>query len=313
MSERLERFGPLLPGESGLAKRLRFHQSWYRSDFLAIPDFGSTPGPVPRPLGSILPLYAADHGKNFTSPPAEHLYIKRRARGWGVDPVRCTQYLTSSQALTLNFLGPLYAAPGWLLNTLSSVLGRSDLLDIAFAAVEHAPARRSQYLGDMTRVDGFIVIRCRGGYEGIVLEFKYADRFNSRDVRIVDHPKYRALAARTDTWKNFDDIAVQRRFNQLVRCHALGVAMLQQETGASCTTLLVVHHGNDARAAQLVTDYGSHMSGAATAVGLTLAELCDHMAKTAGTIRQLRAVEALEIRYGSEAASERWWKELGRP
>lgn len=226
--------------------------------------------------------------------------------------MRCTQYLTSSQALTLNFLGPLYAARGWLLRTLSSLLGRSDVLDVEFAGVEHAPIRRSQFLGDMTRVDAFIIIRCSHGYEAIVLEFKYADRFNSRDVQIFDQPKYRALATETAMWKNFEEVAVQRKFNQLVRCHALGAAMLQHETpGGRLTTLLAVHHEKDARASQLLADYRSHMSEPARAGSLTLADLCDHMAKTAN-VQQLEAVEALRTRYANETASEHWWQAMVR-
>lgn len=307
LSDPIDRLGPQLPGETGLARRLRFHQSWYRSEVLGISAFGSTPAPASRPLGSILPIALAANGHNFTTRTAEHLYEQRRPQGWGIDPVRCTRYLTSSQALTLNFLAPLFAEPRWLVSALSSVLGRSDILDLDYAAVEHAPTQRSQFLGDMTRMDGFIILRCKTGYEAVVLEFKYADRFNSRDVRIVDRSTYRALAAKAAIWTDFDDVAAGRRFNQLVRCHALGASMLERETGSLRTTLVAIHHEKDVRAAQLVSGYRAQVCDPAAAAGLTLTKLCDHMAETADR-RQLKIVETLRARYANEVGSEDWWE-----
>lgn len=302
------RFGPQLPGETGLAKRLRFHQSWYRSDVLGIADFGVTPKPTSRHLGSILPAAAAALGKNFTSDAAERLYLARRSQGWGVDPVRCTQYMTSSQALTLNFLGPLFASPTWLLDTISSVLARSDLEQVEFAAVEHAPVRRSNFLGDMTRMDAFITVRTASGHEAIVMEFKYADRFNSRNVQIVDQPAYRRLATDSAVWKDFDVVARDRNYNQLTRCHALGTSILHHDTGALRTTLMAVHHEKDVRAGQLIAGYASNLTEAATAVGLTLTELCNHMATTANR-EQRELVSMLRNRYATETGSEPWWNE----
>uniref|UniRef100_UPI003F4958B1 PGN_0703 family putative restriction endonuclease n=1 Tax=Pseudarthrobacter oxydans TaxID=1671 RepID=UPI003F4958B1 len=308
-SDPLERLGPQLPGETGLAKRLRFHQSWYRSEVLGVSGFGSTPAPAARPLGSILPIALAASGRNFTTRTAEHLYEQRRAQGWGVDPVRCTRYLTSSQTLTLNVLAPLFAEPQWLVKVLSSALDRSDILAIDYAAVEHAPSQRSQFLGDMTRMDGFIILRCRTRYEAVVLEFKYADRFNSRNVQIVDRTTYQDLAARTAIWADFRDVAKDRSFNQLVRCHALGAATLEHSTGSMRTTLLVIHHEMDARAAHIVAGYQAKVADPTTAAGLTLAQLCDHMANTA-TAEQREIVATLRSRYANETGSDEWWELL---
>src|SRR5687768_10941951 len=89
----LERIGPQLKGETGLAQRLRFHQSWYRLEVLGQDSFGSTPPPRSRALGSILTSDAAALGMNFSSAAAAELYSRRRAEGWGLDPIRCTRYL----------------------------------------------------------------------------------------------------------------------------------------------------------------------------------------------------------------------------
>ncbi|NMR32385.1 hypothetical protein HGO92_22310 [Arthrobacter sp. SF27] len=254
-----------------------------------------------------MPTALTAEGYNFTTPLAKRLYEERRTQGWGVDPVRCTRYLTSSQALTLNFLAPLFAEPGWLVRALSFALDRSDILDVEYAAVEYAPTQRSQFLGDMTRLDGFIILRCSIGYEAVVLEFKYADRFNSRDIRIVDQPTYRALAAKTAIWTDFDGVAVDRGFNQLVRCHALGASMLERATGSSRTTLVVIHHEKDTRADQLLASYRAQVRDPATAASFTLSKLCDHMAATADR-QQQRTVETLRARYANEVGSQDWWQ-----
>ncbi len=309
MPNYIEKLGPQLPSESGLQKRLRFHQSWYRSEVLGIADFGSTPPPTSRPMGSILPERLAGQGENFTSQEAQDLYAKRRNEGWGVDPVRCTRYLTSSQALTLNFLGPLFSDYPWLIRTLNSILQRSDIQTIEFAAVEHAPAQRSAHLGDMTRIDGFLIFQSQHGYESLALEFKYADRFNSRILQIADNPKYLDLESRTNIWGDFKSAAKVPNINQLIRCHSLGASILLQKTGASRTTLITIHHDRDTKATQIIADYRAHVTDPMTARGLSLSELCIHMSNTADENKK-SIVPNLTARYAVETGSQKWWDEV---
>ncbi|WP_420852702.1 hypothetical protein [Saccharomonospora piscinae] len=40
----------------------------------------------------------ASLGSNFASNAARRLYERRRTEGWGVEPIRCTNHLTFSQA-----------------------------------------------------------------------------------------------------------------------------------------------------------------------------------------------------------------------
>jgi hypothetical protein len=119
----LAELGPQLPAESGLPARIRFHQSWYRRLILGRAAFGAAPAYAGgRALGSILSAEDADAGLNFVTQSAKSLFTWRRRQGWAVDPVRCTSYLTSSQALTLNLFGPLRAAPAWASRVLSVLL-----------------------------------------------------------------------------------------------------------------------------------------------------------------------------------------------
>ena len=82
--------------------------------------------------------------------------------------------------------------------------------------------------------------------------------------------------------------------------------MLEHSTGSLRTTLVAVHHERDVRAAQLVAGYHAKLADPTTAAGLTLTELCDHMADTA-SVQQLKIVETLRARYANETGSEDWW------
>jgi hypothetical protein len=86
--------------ESGLPARMRLHQSWYRAAILGLDRWGCTPPPTSRPLGSILTEVDAAAGLAFTSSAAEALYIERRTKGWGVDPLRVQAYLGAADIST---------------------------------------------------------------------------------------------------------------------------------------------------------------------------------------------------------------------
>lgn len=171
-------------------------------------------------MGSILHPDDAAAGRNFTTPAAERLYLDRRRAGWGVDPVRCTGYLTSSQALTINLLAPLKEDPAWAARVLSGLLDR-EITAVSGLEIEYAPRRRSLHLGDMTRLDAWIRLETGSGPQGLALEIKYADRFSSRHLRVAENPRYRELARTTGLWDLDDERTRSRPVNQLLRCHAL--------------------------------------------------------------------------------------------
>ncbi|WP_442544985.1 PGN_0703 family putative restriction endonuclease [Arthrobacter sp. KN11-1C] len=305
----LQRIGPQLKGESGLAQRLRFHQSWYRLEILGQDAFGETPRPRERPLGSILTVDAGARGMNFTSSAAQKLYASRRLDGWGLDPIRCTRYLVSSQALMLNVMGPLVQDFAWLTRTLGRVTGRSkDFLGVNAVKIEFAPAKRSEFLGDMTRVDAFIVAETRSGAEGIVLEFKYADRFNSRRLVLSGNPAYESLDEATGLWKKCAAALADSAVNQLVRCHALGAAVMFNLHASMRTTLLAIHHDYDSAAMMNVEKYRSHVSEPERVRGLTISGFLAAMAAEASSEVEVAEVDRLRIRYVDLAGSARSWQ-----
>jgi hypothetical protein len=263
-----------------------------------------------RPLGSILPVAAAALGKNFTSLESEALFLKRRMEGWGVDPVRMTSHMTSSQTLLMNLLGPLMANRRWLLAVLAGAVGRPDFTDLSRAEVEFAPPTRSSYLGDMTRVDAFFVVETEGGTEGIVLELKYTDRFSTRKLPITENPRYHALAVSTGLWQDPSRALTDGAVSQLLRCHALGLRTLQVEHGAALPVMLVlVDHPLAPSASTVFDGYRSHLTDPTQACHLGLDDLLVVAAATAPGRTEAVAISELQLRYLAHTESESLWRE----
>lgn len=306
----LERVGPQVAHEPKLLRRLRFHQSWYRSEVLNRPDFGRTPGERGRALGSILSETDALGGLNFTSPSARLLYEARRQLGWGVDPVRCTSYLTSSQALTLNLFGPLALRPEWCRRFLSRVLRREDIEQVENIQVEWAPERPSEFLRDKTRIDVLVTLRSQSAIEVVVIEVKYGDRFDSRRVEIGGAP-YERLSENFELWANTDLLDLQVNCNQLARCDALGMAWAASlSEDARPPTVLVIHHPLDDRATVAVDKYRRRVANPDRVRALSLHVALDELQALAeGRAQEFAAARVIE-RYGSEALSEPSWDEL---
>lgn len=306
----LLRLGPQVGREPRLLQRLRFHQSWFRSEVLQRPAYGSTPGPKGRALGSILSSMDAQLGLNFTSESARALFTARRQRGWGIDPVRCTSYLTSSQALTLNVFGPLTANLDWCRRFFAEVLGRSDIERVAEIHVEWAPDRPSEFLGDKTRVDVLVELQTETGRQFVVVEVKYADRFDSRQVAITSEP-YRRLADARGLWADVDMFDLQANCNQLTRCDALGMAWAASKQGVVLPPLvLVVHHQSDQRAMKAVAEYRLRLVTPHRVQALTLEVALAIMRSTAEDQSQRSIAHGVLLRYGSDSLSEPLWREL---
>ena len=137
----LEDLGPQLPGERGFPKRMRLHQSWWRSAVLGLSTWGQLPRQGRR-LGSLLSAADGAAGYNFLAEDARRLYETRRLKGWGVEPDRCTKNLMSSQTLTFNMLGTIAHDHAWGIRSLGllSALPRMTIEHVAFeGAVLPAP------------------------------------------------------------------------------------------------------------------------------------------------------------------------------
>jgi hypothetical protein len=294
--------------ESKHARRARFHQAWYRSEVLGISDWGSTPSG--RPLGSILPPHAANAGKNFTSASSLGLFNERRRQGWGVDPVRMTNNMISSQTLLVNLLGPLIDDRPWFARVLACVLRRSDITEVLEAQIEFAPASRNKYLGDMTRVDAFVLIRGALGIESVVMELKYADRFSTRRLRIADNDRYAHLADTAGLW-----LAPERAFrdhttSQLLRSHALGARTLQVDYGSALPcTLLLVNHPLDFDAGLVMDQYRAQLAEPKMAVQVGIDLLLSTIRSMGVSSSAFGSFQDVGLRYLEHERSEPLWIE----
>lgn len=303
--------GPVTFAESRLSARTRFHQAWYRAAVLHIDSYGTSKHlRVDVPRGSILPDSAVLDGKNFVSVDAEYLYQERRALGWGLDPTRCTAYLTSSQALTLNVFAPLMRDPAWFATVLTEVLV-TPISNISQAHIEHAPSRPSQALGDRTMLDLWLMATTTDGRNlSIAFEVKYSDRFSSRVLPIWASSRYRELAhsQHPPLWDLDAPATRSRSINQLIRCHALA-AHLGQSLQATNSHLVVVHQPADSVAAAVINEFRS-LVGDDTLRSCDLKALLDAMANSAST-KQLQTVERLRVRYAANELSEDLWLRHG--
>jgi hypothetical protein len=289
-------------------RRARFHQSWYRAFRLGIDGWGTTRSG--RPVGSILPPDAALAGRNFTSASARDLFLLRRAMGWGVDPVRMTSHMTSSQTLLVNLLAPMLQEAAWLRAVLRRALDRPDITAVSRSEIEFAPRARSEYLGDMTRVDALFWIEASNGPETVVLELKYADRFSSRRVDLLGNLRYASLANDSGLWREPALLFGNQQLNQLVRCHALAARTIQVESRTvSPATLLLVAHPHDSKAFAVYDTYRGHLVDPGKAKFVTLDMLISMAISAARSREQIGAMRRLEQRYLDHHLSESLWRE----
>jgi hypothetical protein len=289
-------------------RRARFHQAWFRAEVLGVREWGTTP--AGRSLGSILPPAAAAAGANFTSDSARELFTTRRQQGWGVDPGRMTSHLTSSQTLLVNLLGPLFGDMDWLTRVLRVTLERPDISHVVEAQVEFAPAARSRYLGDMTRMDAFFKVRSTADVEGVVLELKYIDRFSTRKLPLTENALYIELAETTNLWHTPVVALSDEATSQLLRCHALGARTLQVDHGAKLpTTVLLVSHPLDPIAKSVIDQYRNHLRDPSQAIHLTLDKFLSAAAAESPDANVQAGVRELELRYLDHSHSEGLWRE----
>ncbi|WP_157227322.1 PGN_0703 family putative restriction endonuclease [Nocardia asiatica] len=305
-----QNIGPVFFPESRLSTRIRFHQAWYRAGILGIERFGCMPaanGQVPK--GSVLPPAAALEGKNFTSAEAFDWYTNRRAQGWGVDPIRCTAVMTSSQALTFNAFAPLRHCDRWFRVVLSNIFD-IDVKKIHRCEIEFAPSRPSLALGDKTRLDLWLLIATSSGSLSACIEVKYADRFSSRFLPVWKNDRYRDLTLRgnCNSWDLDSPQIRSRRINQLVRCHALTSFLGTSYECKNSARVAVIHHPDDAIALDIVDEYRSVVRQQSSIKSMDIKRLFEVMMDNSSSEEQRREVSTLACRYVQFDLSDPSWR-----
>jgi hypothetical protein len=299
--------GPVRIGEPQLSRRIRVHQAWYRYSVLGEPDFGATPPPTSRPLGSILTSAAASKYLNLIGPASIDAYEERRGLGWGVDPVRTLGYLTSSQALTMNVFGALQANLSWCSAVMKLALPPdSKIRSVLGLAIEYSAPFPSQALGDRTIVDVLVRAETADGPLVVAIETKLGDRFNSRRVRLG-----RAYQSVEHLWIDPQD-AARQEFSQLARAHALA-EHASLDTGSSRLgggRLLLLHHPQDVTADAIGRAYSAIARAPQAAQTVALDHFLSLMRQSAPNRESTEMVEELKRRYVDMSESEQVWREF---
>ena len=182
--------------------------------------------------------------------------------GWGMHPYHCERNLTSSQALTINILSMFATDTALGARAMNALMDRTDVEELETVEIEYAPRRPSSLLGDKTRVDALLTLRTRGGNREVVcLEVKLLERLNSRQISLDRNSRMRDVMRTLRIWHWTDPGEVPTSFNQLFRCQVLAAATAQfRDVKATATSLLVVHHPDDAETSRVAIDYKGHLA-----------------------------------------------------
>lgn len=302
--------GPLPSSDARFMRRVRVHQAWYRATVLGVDRYGSLAGSQ-QPCGSVLHDQDAARGLNFVGPTAYESYLHRRAAAWGVDPVRCTKYLTSSQTLTFNMFSEVVRRPRAAARLIATLLGRSDLVRLETAQFEFTGVNTPYWLGDRTHVDLLLrFLRADGGLQVVAIETKLADRFSTRRTQAMGGPRYRGLVSHRAIWRDLDASLESNVTRQLTRCHALAqsvqaVDSARPEEGAVLLTLL---HPEDVAGRDHAQAY---IDGLVTPDGaIATWDAFLHAAPRAKAMEPDVAA-ALTLRYVDMRSSLEAWKNIG--
>ncbi|EHB57972.1 hypothetical protein MycrhDRAFT_0408 [Mycolicibacterium rhodesiae JS60] len=299
--------GPLPTSDTRFMHRVRVHQAWYRAFVLGVAEFGNL-AISGAPCGSVLPDKAAQRFLNFYGSAAVERYMDRRTKGWGVDPIRCTKYLTSSQTLSFNMLAEAVSHPRESAALLNLLLGRDDLLWLETSDFEFAAQGSTYALGDKTLLDILLRFRTVGGRTQVVaVETKLADRFSTRRTSGMTGDGYRQLALRSDLWSDLHAALADNRSRQLARCHALAESIQTRDDGGVSAVLLVLTHPADRAASCCVDSYKEHVRHTSF-IHRSWTDFLES-ALAAGAVGKSDAGE-LSRRYVDLAWSETAWREL---
>ena len=300
--------GPLPASDPPFMRRVRAHQAWYRVAVLGVDRHGSL-AVSGAPCGSVLPDDAAARNLNFLGGDSVERYQRRRRMGWGVDPVRCTKYLTSSQTLSFNMLAQAVGRPEECAALFNHLLGRQDLEILESSVFEFAAQGTRYSLGDKTLLDLLLRFRTSAGScQFVGVETKLADRFSARRTSAMGGSSYRRLAAERGLWLDLGDALAGSHTRQMTRCHALTESVQAHEDPSHHAVLLVLTHPYDRSGLAHASDYTRCVALQDAVVHRSWDDYLS-LAEAAGSLDAVQAGE-LARRYVDLEWSEAAWREL---
>ena len=247
-SERLG-IGPQYDGDDKFTRRMRLHQSWYRSEVLRVP-YGVGPGEKSTKFhGNMLTKESASAGLNFLTPEIFKLAenrVKEQSnpgkRAGHIDEFRLMQNMLSSDPMRFNLFGAL-AADKELATSLVRELWGKHVDQVTGVEFEWAPSPKADYLNDRTAFDVFIEYERTDGRKGFIgIETKLTEPFTPDLYKGED---YRKWMTEGSPWKKdaYEKCSESKEYNQLWRDHLLAWALLSHEDSEYIEgRLVVVYH-----------------------------------------------------------------------
>ncbi len=299
-------FGPQSPSDNAFARRMRFHQSWYRATVLEVP---CGTGPTPRATtehGNMLTAEDAAKGLNFLTPEIFAAVQDRLAESEGlIEEFRLLRNMLSSQPLCFNLFGHLGLDLD-LATRLMDALFPCEVKRVTRVVVEHAPAPRAEYLNDRTAFDAFVeyvTVDDRQAFLGV--ETKLTEPFSPK---VYDTREYRRwMNGPRSPWREGAiKHLLEIRHNQLWRDHLLAVATLDHpDSPYSRGRLMLLRHPDDKGCTNAARNYQELLrTGDGTFVDMPLNRLADWIATLDLDGGHAEWLDALRLRYLDLAASQ---------
>lgn len=294
------KIGPQCPSDTPKwKKRMRFHQSWFRSQVLSL-NCGTGPYKSSTDfLGNMLTKGAAERGCNFLSPnifkAVEHR-LKHRQKGETLDRFRLMHNMLSSQPMCFNLFGELSCDLALATEVCRELLGKhvSKVIDVRF---EWAPQPRQEFLNDRTAFDIFIEYNTVDQEKGFIgIETKLTEPFSPNTCC---KPQYLELTQDSPWWDDPDvNKLMSRKFNQLWRNHLLSWAVLtHREFSYSRGNLMIIYHPCDEKCADTLTEYRKLVNSGREILSFNLEEIVSTLRSLMSSQAARRWIDDFEARY----------------
>jgi hypothetical protein len=287
--------GPQYANDAPFTRRMRRHQSWYRTQVLGLPH-GVGPQRGGAPYGNYLTEADAARGANFLTPAIHQVALDRlRERTGVVQEYRLLHNLLSSQPMCFNLFGPLVDDLGLATRLLGALLP-GEVAQVERVLLEWAPQPARDFLSDRTAFDAFVEYRRPDGARAFVgFETKLTEPFSQDHY---DGAAYRRWMDERAPWRPEAAQAVTHvRHNQLWRDHLLAVALARQP-GWAHGRLALVRHPLDAECAEVVRGYtGLLREGDDTFADFTLDRVLDAWSGALQTEEERTWLAAFALRY----------------
>lgn len=256
-----QEIGPQHTNDDAFTRRMRLHQSWWRSTVLRVSCGVGPHATSNAKYGNMLAEDDGARGINFLTPEIADYALRRQLEfPRGIKRHRLLCNLLSSQPMCFNLFAPIAINPSIALPFVSAMFQISEVRRVVRVIVEHEPAPRSAFLGDATSFDAFIEVENADGELGfIAIETKLTEPFSQNRYPISEGSGYRRwIDHERSLWRARSTASLEAlNVNQLFRDHALALAALcQPDSQYRFAALAVVRHPGDPACAASLNAYG---------------------------------------------------------